>query len=75
MDIKKIIEDTLEKLQKDESLKELFLKDPVAAVEKITGLDLPEDQMNGIIAGIKAKLTADNIGGAIKGLGGLFGKK
>ena len=75
MDIKKIIEDTLEKLQKDESLQELFLKDPVAAVEKITGLDLPEDQMNGIVTGIKAKLTADNIGGAIKGLGGLFGKK
>ncbi len=75
MDIKKIIEDTLEKLQKDESLKELFLRDPVAAVEKITGLDLPEDQINGIVSGIKAKLTADNIGGAIKGLGGLFGKK
>ena len=78
MDIKKIIEDIVGKLQKDDSLKDLFLKDPVAALEKLTGIDLPDDQLDGIIAGVKAKITADNIGDVVKGLGnlgGLFGGK
>lgn len=75
MDIKAKIEEIVEKIKKDKDLQELFMKDPVTALEKITGIDLPNDQLDAVIAGVKAKLTADNIGGALKGLGGLFGKK
>ena len=75
MDIKAKIEEIVEKIKKDDELQELFRKDPVAALEKLTGLDLPDDQIDAVIAGVKAKLSVDNIGDALKGLGGLFGKK
>ncbi len=74
MDIKKIIEDIVEKIKNDEDLQKQFLSDPVAALKELTGIDLPTDQLEGVVAGVKAKLTADNIGGALKGLGGLFKK-
>ena len=74
MDIKKTVEDVVNKLKSDEGLREQFMKDPTAALKKLTGIDLPKDQLDGIISGVKAKLTADNIGGAVKGLGNLFKK-
>ena len=33
-----------------------------------------EEEIDGVVAGVKAKLTADNVGDALKGLGGLFKK-
>lgn len=79
MDIQKIITEILDKLTNDKSLKESFLKEPVKVVEKLTGLDLPDDQINAIIEGVKAKLNLDDVAGKAKGimgvLGKLFGKK
>lgn len=75
MDIKGKIEEIVEKIKTDDELQKLFKKDPVAALEKLTGIDLPDDQIDAVVAGVKAKLGADNIGDALKGLGGLFGKK
>ncbi len=74
MDIKKTIEDVVEKLKKDEGLKKQFLSDPAGALKKLTGIDIPSDQLDGVVAGVKAKLTADNVGDAVKGLGNLFKK-
>ena len=62
------------KLKKDDGLKDQFMKDPVATLEKLTGIDLPNDQLDGVIAAIKGKLGADSVGDALKGLGGLFKK-
>lgn len=79
MDIQKIITEVLDKLTKDKSLKKQFLDNPVKALEKLTGIDLPDDQIDAIIAGVKAKLDIDDVAGKAKGimglLGGLFGKK
>ena len=74
MDIKKTIEDIVDKLKNDDGLKKQFLSDPAGALEKLTGIDLPTDQLDAVVSGVKAKLTADNIGGIAKGLGGLFKK-
>lgn len=74
MDIKKAIEDIAEKIKGDEALQKQFLSDPAGALKKLTGLDIPTDQLDSVVAGVKAKLTADNVGGALKGLGGLFKK-
>ncbi len=74
MDIKKAIEDIVEKIKNDEALQKQFLSDPAGALEKLTGIDLPTDQLDAVVSGVKAKLTADNIGGAVKGLGSLFKK-
>lgn len=68
MDIKKTIEDIVDKLKGDDALQKQFLSDPAGALEKLTGIDLPTEQLNGV----KAKLTADNIDGAVKDLTGLF---
>ena len=79
MDIQKIIDDVLKKLTADKALKENFLKEPVKMLEKLTGIDLPEDQIDAIIKGIKAKLDVDDVAKKAKGimgvLNGLFGKK
>ena len=74
MDIKKIIEDIVDKIKSDEDLQKQFLSDPAGALEKLTGIDLPTEQLDAVISGVKAKLTADNIGDAVKGLGNLFKK-
>ncbi len=71
MDIKEKIESVVEKITKDPDIKEQFEKEPVKAIEKVLGVDLPDDVVEKVIDGVKAKLTADTISdvaGAIKNL-------
>ena len=72
INIKEKIEQIVEKLKNDEDLLKKFNKNPASVIEEYVGIDLPDDQVNQLVEGIKAKLTLDKIGGA---LGGLFGKK
>ena len=72
MDIKAKIDEVVQKVQNDPSIAEEFKTNPVGAVEKILGVDLPDDVINNIIDGVKTKINFDNIAGAI---GGLLGKK
>ncbi|MBP3242746.1 MAG: hypothetical protein J6L99_02705 [Ruminococcus sp.] len=74
MDIKKIIEDLIEKVKNDKDFGKKFKDDPVKAVEGIVGVDLPDDKINEIINGIKAKVNLDEIGEKLGGLGGLLDK-
>ncbi len=71
-DIKKIIEDIIAKIKGDKDLGEKFQKNPTKTVEGLIGVDLPDDQINAVVEGVKAKLNLDDIAGK---LGGLFGKK
>ena len=75
MDIKKMIEELVEKIQKDPEILTKFNEEPVACLEKLLGVDLPDDQMEKLIDGIKAKITMDKVGDVLEGLGSLFGKK
>ena len=75
MNIKEKIEELVEKIKNDEALQAKFTKDPIGAVEQLLGVDLPNDQLEKIVDGIKAKLAIDDIGDALGKLGGLFGKK
>lgn len=75
MDIKEKIEELVEKIKNDEELQAKFKTDPISAVEQLLGVDLPNDQIEKIVDGIKAKLAIDDLGGALGKLGGLFGKK
>lgn len=74
MDIKAKIDELVKKIKSDDKLMEKFTKDPVSAVESLLGIDLPNDQIETIVDGIKAKISIDKIGDALGGLGGLFGK-
>lgn len=72
MDIKAKITELVDKIKNDKGLLEKFQKNPVATVEGLLGIDLPDEQIKQIVDGIKAKISIDKIGDAI---GGLFGKK
>lgn len=72
MDIKAKIEELTDKVKNDKIVAENFKKDPVKTVEGLIGVDLPDDQLEKVVEGIKAKVNLDKLGGA---LGGLFGKK
>ncbi|MGN1346798.1 MAG: hypothetical protein ACI4V1_08425 [Eubacteriales bacterium] len=70
--IKEKIEEIVEKLKKDETLAELFKKDPIKAVEKVLGVDLPDDIIEKIVDGVKAKMGVDNVKDALGALKKLF---
>ncbi len=72
MDIKEKIESVIEKIKKDPSIKEQFEKDPVKAIEKVLGVDLPDDMVEKIVDGVKAKLTVDSISDVADKLKKLF---
>lgn len=72
MDIKAQITTTVEKITKDKELQELFKKDPVKAVEKVLGVDLPDDVVNKVVDGVKAKLSVDKAAGVVDSLKKLF---
>lgn len=61
MDIKELITKAAKEIMEDKELQKLFTKDPVKALEKILGVDLPDDLLNPIIDGVKAKIAANNI--------------
>lgn len=72
MDIKAKIEELTKKITSDKDILAKFQKEPVKTVEGLIGIDLPDDQIEKVVEGIKAKINLDKLGGA---LGGLFGKK
>lgn len=59
-EIKKKIEEIFKKVTTDKEFAKLFKKDPVTAVENVLGIDLPNETIDNIIDGVKAKLTVDN---------------
>ena len=75
MDIKAKVEEIVKKLTSDKKLMEKFEKNPVSVLEDLLGVDLPDDQVNQLIDGIKAKIKLDKVGDALGSLSGLFGKK
>lgn len=72
MDVKEKIEELAAKITKDKALKEQFQKDPIQAVEKLLGVDLPDDVIEKVAAGVKAKLAGDKLSGAADSLKKLF---
>lgn len=74
-EIKELIEKAVDLLQKDPALMENFKKNPIKVVEKLLGVDLPDDKIEAIVQGIKAKLQIDDAADVLGKLGSLFGKK
>ena len=73
-DVKAKIDELVGKIQKDPAMLKSFQNDPIKTVEKLTGVDLPDDQLKPLVAGIKAKLAAGDLGGKLDGLKNLFNK-
>ena len=72
MDIKAEITKIADKVKNDPEIEELFKKDPVKAVEKVAGVDIPDGVVEKIVDGVKAKINLDKAGGALGKLKKLF---
>ena len=75
MEIKERIEKVVKKLLSDKSLMDKFQRSPVKVIEELLGMDLPDDLVNQIIEGVKARIKLEKVGDALESLGGLFGKR
>lgn len=73
--LKDKIEEIVEKIKTDKDIAAKFQRDPIALVEELLGVDLPNDQLESVVNAIKAKVDLDKVSGLLGGLGGLFGKK
>ena len=71
-DVKAKIDELVGKIQKDPALLKSFQNEPINTVEKLTGVDLPADQLKPLVAGIQAKLAASDIGSKLGGLKNLL---
>ena len=72
LDIKNMAEELVEKIQSNPQLLKEFKEKPVQVLEKLMGIDLPDDQIEKLVELIKAKIDLDKAGQLLKGLGGLF---
>ena len=73
--LKDKVDEIVDKIKSDKEIAAKFQKDPISVVEKLLGVDLPNEQLEQVVDAIKAKIDLDKIGGLLGGLGGLFGKK
>ena len=79
MDIQQIINTVVSKLQVDPAVLSQFVADPVKTLEKVFNVDLPDEQINQVIEGIKgqldpSKLDVSKVGGFLNTLKNLLGK-
>ncbi|MBR5471737.1 MAG: hypothetical protein IKU81_06460 [Oscillibacter sp.] len=72
MEIKEKIEQMAKKVLSDKALMELFKKDPIKAVEKVLGVDLPDELVEKIVDGVKAQIAVDGAKDALGMLKKLF---
>ena len=61
-DIKEQIEEVVEKIKADLKLLSNFKDEPVKTVEKLIGLDLPDDLIDKVVDAVKAKIDLDKLG-------------
>ena len=74
MDIKAKVEELVKEIQKNPKLLSQFRENPVPVVEKLVGMDLPDDQIMKLAELVKAKIDLEKASDLLKGLGGLFKK-
>ena len=75
MDLQKLIEKVVKTLTENEDLMREFMENPTRVLEKKFGVDLPDDQINAVVDGIKAKIKFDDAAEFAGKLFGMFGKK
>lgn len=72
MDIKEQIKSVVAKVQKDPALLKKFQTEPVKAIEEVLGVDLPDEIIEKVVVGVKAKMTADTASDTMDALKKLF---
>ena len=72
MDIKAKVQELVERIQKDPKMLNDFKENPVKVVETLLGVDLPDDVVEKVVDGVKAKITLDKAGDVLGALKKLF---
>ena len=69
-DLKKKIDEIVNKVKNDGDFAKKFQENPIKAVEDVIGIDLPDDKINEVVNMVKAKINLDDNGiiGKIKNL-------
>ncbi len=75
MDRNAPIRQLAESFAKDSTLRAQFQQNPAKAVEKLLGVDLPEDAIQQIVQGVKAKLSAGKLSDTVDPLKNSFDKR
>jgi len=73
--IKEKIEEITEKIKNSDDLMAKFKAEPIKTLEGLLGIDLPDELIEKIVDGVKAKISLDKASDLLGGLGGLFKKK
>ena len=74
MDIKAKIEEIVKKIKDDPNFMKSFQENPEKAIESASGIDIPDGILDQVVTGVKAKLTADKVGGAVDSIKKMIGK-
>ena len=74
MDIKELIEKVVDAIKDSDTIKKQWEKEPVKVIEKFIGVDLPDEIVEKVIDGVKAKIAIDQVADVAGALKGLFKK-
>ena len=74
MDIKELIEKVVDAIKDSDTIKKQWEKEPVKVIEKFIGVDLPDEIVEKVIDGVKAKIALDQVADVAGALKGLFKK-
>ncbi len=72
--IKEKIEEITEKIKSSDNLMNDFKANPVKTLERLLGVDLPDEIIEKIVDGVKAKIAVDRASDLLGGIGKLFKK-
>ena len=61
-DVKAKVDELVKKHTTDKGLAKKFVKEPVKTVEALLGVDLPDETVKKLIAGVREKISLEKIG-------------
>lgn len=74
MDVKAIAEEMVKKITGDPKVLDSFKKNPIPVVEKLLGVDLPDEQIKKVADLVMAKIDIDKAASLLGGLAGMLKK-
>jgi hypothetical protein len=72
MDITKIVTGIINKAKADPALLANLTSDPEKTIEGLTGIDIPDGQLDSVVEGVKTQIAKVGISNAMDKLGDLF---
>lgn len=64
MDVKEMITKAVDTIKNDKTLLSQFTSEPVKTIEKVLGVDLPDEVIEKVVAAVKSKLGGEGGEGA-----------